>query len=57
MSRIDSLISTDRGQGLVGTGQQQRLATLWETQTGAIASPKELSSLISNSLQEETLYR
>ena len=55
MSRIDSLISTDREQVLVGTGQQQRLATLWEIQTGVIASPKELSSLISNSLQEETL--
>ena len=55
MSRIDSLISIDRGQVLVGTGQQQRLATLWETQTGAIASPKELSLLISNSVQEETL--
>ena len=54
---IDARIVTDRKQIIVTTAQQQRLATLWETQTGAMASPKELSSLISNWIQEEILYR
>jgi peptidyl-prolyl cis-trans isomerase C len=54
---IDARIVTDRKQIIVTTAQQQRLATLWETQTGAMASPKELSSLISSWIQEEILYR
>lgn len=41
----------------VTTEQAQRLATLWESQTGLIPSSQELESLINNWVKEEIMYR
>ena len=42
---LDSLAGSDRQSIVVSVAQQQRLATLWETQTGSVVTPEQLDSL------------
>jgi peptidyl-prolyl cis-trans isomerase C len=42
---------------VVDAGVRQRLATLWETQTGNAATPKEVESLVQSWLKEELMFR
>ena len=54
---FESLTDSDRKPIVVSMAQQQRLATLWETQTGSIATPEQIESLIRNWIEEEVLYQ
>ena len=54
---LDSWSVTDRQEIIVTSAQQQRLATLWETQTGFTVTPDQLDSLIANWVEEEILYQ
>ena len=54
---IDSWSITNRREINVTAAQQQRLATLWETQTGYAVTPEQLDSLITNWIEEEILYQ
>lgn len=54
---FDSLTDSDRKPIVVSLAQQQRLATLWETQTGSIATPEQRESLVRNWIEEEILYK
>lgn len=54
---IDALFVSDRNEIYVSAAQQQRLATLWQTQTGLTASEEELDSLVRNWIREEILYQ
>ena len=52
---LESLNNYDRQEIIVTVPQQQRLATLWETQTGYVATPDQLDSLVANYIEEEVL--
>ena len=54
---LDSLAGSDRQSIVVSVAQQQRLAALWETQTGSVVTPEQLDSLVKNWVEEEVLYR
>mgnify|MGYP001295023203 CR=1 FL=1 len=54
---FESLTDSDRKPIVVSMAQQQRLATLWKTQTGSIATPEQIESLIRNWIDEEVLYQ
>ena len=54
---VDARFSIDRSEILVSVAQQERLATLWQTQTGLTASTEELSALVDSWIREEVLYR
>ena len=54
---LDSLACSDRKTIVVSAAQQQRLLTLWETQTGNSATPAQFDSLLSNWIEEEILYQ
>ena len=54
---LDSLAGSDRQSIVVSVAQQQRLAALWETQTGSEVTPEQLDSLVKNWVEEEVLYR
>ena len=54
---LDSLARSDRKTIVVSAAQQQRLSTLWETQTGSSATPEQLDSLVSNWIEQEILYQ
>ena len=54
---FDSVTDSDRKPIVVSIAQQKRLATLWETQTGSIATPEQIESLIRNWIEEEVLYQ
>ncbi len=54
---LDSLLATRPEEIFVSRAQQERLATLWTTQTGLVASEEELDSLVQNWVREEALYR
>lgn len=54
---FESLTDSDRKPIVVSMAQQQRLATLWETQTGRIATPEQIESLIRSWIEEEVLYQ
>ena len=54
---VDARFSVDRSEIVVSVAQQERLATLWQTQTGLIASTAELSALVDSWIREEVLYR
>ena len=54
---LESLNNYDRQEIIVTVPQQQRLATLWETQTGYVATPDQLDSLVANYIEEEVLYQ
>ena len=50
--------STHHRETIVVDGAvRHRLATLWETQTGAPPSPEQLDSLVNNWVREEVFYR
>ena len=53
----DSFFSVDRSEIYVTTAMQERLGTLWQTQTGQVASVAELDSLVNNWVREEVLYQ
>ena len=44
----DSFFSVDRSEIYVTAAMQERLGTLWQTQTGQVASATELDSLVNN---------
>ena len=50
---VDFWTEYDRQGITVTVAQQQRLSTLWETQTGYAATPAQLDSLIANWIEEE----
>ena len=54
---LDSLARSDRQIIVVSAAQQQRLSTLWESQTGSSATPEQLDSLVSNWIEQEILYQ
>ena len=54
---LDSLTGSERKTIVVSAAQQQRLATLWETQTGSSATPEQIESLVRNWVEEEILYQ
>ena len=54
---LDSLARSDRQTIVVSAAQQQRLSTLWESQTGSSATPEQLDSLVSNWIEQEILYQ
>ncbi|MDG2140424.1 MAG: peptidylprolyl isomerase [Gammaproteobacteria bacterium] len=54
---FESLNKYDRQEITVTLSQQERLATLWETQTGYVATPEQLNSLVTNWIEEEILYQ
>ncbi|MDB3992858.1 peptidylprolyl isomerase [Gammaproteobacteria bacterium] len=54
---LDFLNNYNRQEIIVTVPQQQRLATLWETQTGYVATPGQLDSLVANYIEEEVLYQ
>ena len=54
---LESLNNYDRQEIIVTVPQQQRLATLWETQTSYVATPDQLDSLVANYIEEEVLYQ
>jgi|TARA_B110000438_G_scaffold67883_1_gene68255 hypothetical protein len=54
---VDFWTEYDRQGITVTAAQQQRLSTLWETQTGYAATPAQLDSLIANWIEEEILYQ
>ena len=53
----DSRIPENRDEIVITTALRDRLATLWTTQTGLVATEAELNSLLDNWLKEEVLYR
>lgn len=53
----DSFFSVDRSEIYVTAAMQERIGTLWQTQTGQVASAAELESLVNNWVREEVLYR
>lgn len=53
----DSRIPENRDEIIVTAALRDRLATLWTTQTGLVATEAELNSLVDNWLKEEILYR
>jgi hypothetical protein len=53
----DSRFSVGRSEIYVSTGLQDRLAALWTTQTGLIATEAELDSLLQNWIRDEVLYQ
>lgn len=53
----DSRIPESRDEIVVTAALRDRLATLWTTQTGLVATEAELNSLVDNWLKEEILYR
>ena len=54
---VDGLFSQDQNEILISSSLNERLATLWQTQTGEIASLQELQSLVDNWIRDEVLYR
>ena len=54
---IDSLYLVDRNEIHVSAALENRLGLLWQTQTGLVASPEELDSLVNNWIEEEVLYQ
>lgn len=54
---IDGQRAPDRNEIHVSQAMQDRLALLWQTQTGLTPSPAELDSLVNNWVQEEVLYQ
>ena len=53
----DSRIPDNRSDIVVTAALRDRLASLWATQTGLVATKAELDSLVDNWLEEEVLYR
>ena len=53
----DSRIPENRDEIVITPALRDRLATLWTTQTGLVATEAELNSLLDNWLKEEVLYR
>ena len=53
----DSQLSDDRNEIVITSALRGRLATLWTTQTGLIATEAEIDSLLDNWLKEEVLYQ
>ena len=53
----DSRLKEERSEIIVTPTLRDRLANLWTTQTGLIASEAEINSLLENWLKEEVLYR
>ncbi len=53
----DSRIPDTRSEIVITSALRDRLATLWTTQTGLIATEAELNALVDNWLKEEVLYR
>lgn len=53
----DSRIPDNRAEIVITAALHDRLATLWTTQTGLIATEAELNALVENWLKEEVLYR
>ena len=54
---LDEQFSIDRNEIIVTAAMQDRLGGLWTTQTGLIASEKELDALVENWIREEILYQ
>lgn len=54
---VDGIFSTDQNEILISSSLNERLATLWKTQTGEIASEQELRSLVKNWIHDEVLYQ
>ena len=54
---VDSRTPEDRTEIVITSALRDRLASLWTTQTGLIATEAELNALVSNWLKEEVLYR
>ena len=53
----DSQIGDDRHEIVITDALRDRLATLWTTQTGLVATEAEVDSLVDNWVKEEVLYR
>jgi peptidyl-prolyl cis-trans isomerase C len=53
----DSRIGDDRHEIVITDALRDRLATLWTTQTGLVATEAEVDSLVDNWVKEEVLYR
>ena len=53
----DQYLNKQNDQIIVDSAVRQRLATLWETQTGNAAKPKEIDSLVQSWLKEEIVFR
>lgn len=53
----DSQLSDDSSEIIVTPALRDRLATLWTTQTGLIATESELNALVDNWVKEEVLYQ
>ncbi len=54
---VDEQFSVDRNEIVVTSAMQERLGTLWTTQTGLVASDEELDALVENWIREEILYQ
>ena len=54
---IDGRFSTDRHEIYVSAAMQDRLATLWTTQTGLVAGDSEIDALVQNWIREEVMYQ
>jgi hypothetical protein len=54
---VDEQYSVDRNEIVVTSSMQERLGTLWTTQTGLVASDEELDALVENWVTEEVLYQ
>ena len=53
----DSQLTDDRNEIVITSALRDRLATLWTTQTGLIATEAEIDALLDNWLKEEVLYQ
>ena len=53
----DNRLADGRDDIIITAALRDRLATLWTTQTGLIATEAELDALVENWLREEVLYR
>lgn len=54
---VDEFYSVERNEIYVSIALQERIAALWQTQTGLVPSNEELSSLLANWVEEEVLYQ
>lgn len=53
----DNQFSVGRNEIIISPVLRERLATLWTTQTGLVATEAELDALVENWLQEEVMYQ